>query len=134
MNLLSSLLANWPAIAMIGDNFPTSGKRLGWHDLWAYGVVALVAGAVAAVVILLRNRNDMTKRCDNPAKLFRELCMVHALDGASQRLLTQLAKVRNFEQPAQVFVTPAAFEPATLPPHLRDKAEHLARLRNQLFW
>jgi hypothetical protein len=126
-------VAHLPLLAEIGDNFPVSGKRLGWHDLWAYGIVALVAGAVAAIVILLRNRNDMSQRCDNPWKLFRELCTVHELDRPSQWLLTQIIRARQFEQPAQVFLNPAAFEPTGLPPSLRDKAEQLTRLRNQLF-
>jgi hypothetical protein len=28
-------VAHLPLLAEIGDNFPVSGKRLGWHDLWA---------------------------------------------------------------------------------------------------
>jgi hypothetical protein len=119
--------------AEIGDNFPDSGKRLNWSDLWAYGIVALVAAVVATIVIQLRNRNDMSQRCDNPWKLFRELCLVHNLDRPSQRLLAQVAKARQYEQPAQVFLSPAAFEPAGLPPALRDRAEHLLKLRSQLF-
>ena len=119
--------------AEIGDNFPDSGKRLNWSDLWAYGIVALVAIVVAVIVIRIRNLNDMTQRCDNPWKLFRELCLVHNLDRPSQRLLTQVAKARKYEQPAQVFLSPAAFEPAGLPPNLRDRAEHLLKLRSQLF-
>jgi hypothetical protein len=120
-------------LAEIGDNFPASGRRLNWSDLWAWGIVAVVAAAAAAIVIRLRKQNDMDERCDNPWKLFRELCYVHHLDRASQRLLTQVAKVRKFPQPAQVFLTPAAFEPANLPPSLRDKSDQLLRLRSQLF-
>jgi hypothetical protein len=120
-------------LAEIGDNFPDSGKRLNWSDLWAYGVVALVAAAVALLVVRIRNRNDMTQRCDNPWKLFRELCQVHHLDRQSQRLLAQVAKARRFEQPAQVFLNPAAFEPAGLPAGLRERADHLLRLRSLLF-
>jgi hypothetical protein len=130
VNLLSTLPMT---LAEIGDNFPTSGKRLDWKDLWAYGVVALVAGIVALIVVQLRNRNDMSQRCDNPWKLFRELCLVHNLDRANQRLLVQVTRARGFEQPAQVFLNPASFEPMGLPPSLRDKAEQLARLRSLLF-
>ena len=97
-----------PLLAEIGDNFPNSGPRLNWSDLWAWGVAAVVAAIVAAIVMRVQKRNDMEEYCDNPWKLFRELCQVHALDGASQRLLAQLAQARQFEQPAQVFVSPGA--------------------------
>jgi hypothetical protein len=133
MNAINLLLSMPMTLAEIGDNFPTSGKRLEWKDLWAYGVVALVAGFVALIVVQLRNRNDMTKRCDNPWKLFRELCLVHNLDRTNQRLLVQVTRARGFEQPAQVFLNPASFEPTGLPPSLRDKAEQLAKLRSLLF-
>ena len=33
----------------------------------------------------------MTERCDDPHKLFRELCLAHQLDRASRRLLLHLA-------------------------------------------
>jgi hypothetical protein len=85
------------------------------------------------VVVQLRLRNDMELHCDNPWKLFRELCQVHRLDGPSQRLLAQLARARRLPQPAQIFLTPSAFEPADLPAGLREKADQLLRLRGMLF-
>jgi hypothetical protein len=126
-------LAHPLLLAEIGDNFPTSGPRLNWSDLWAWGVAAIIAAIVAAIVMRIQKRNDMEEYCDNPWKLFRELCRVHNLDHASQRLLTQVAQARKFPQPAQVFLTPAAFEPANLPAALKDKADQLLRLRGQLF-
>jgi hypothetical protein len=130
---MSSIVIAQLLFAEIGDNFPQSGKRLNWSDLWAWGIAAVLAAAVAVVVMRIRKRNDMEERCDNPWKLFRELCLVHNLDGASQRLLAQVAKARRFPQPAQVFLTPGAFEPADLPPALKDRADQLLRLRGQLF-
>jgi hypothetical protein len=130
---MSHIVSQLLLFAEIGDNFPASGRRLNWSDLWAWGIVAVVAALAAVVVIEMRKRNDMEERCDNPWKLFRELCQVHNLDRSSQRLLTQVAKLRRFPQPAQVFLTPAAFEPANLPPSLRDKSDQLLRLRSQLF-
>jgi hypothetical protein len=129
MNLQPPLMI----LAEIGDNFPSSGQRLNWSDLWPYGIAAAVAALITAIVVQIRNRNDMTVRCDNPWKLFRELCQVHGLDGPSQRLLAQLAQARQFEQPAQVFVSPGAFEPTGLPPALRERADQLLRLRGLLF-
>ncbi len=130
--MIASLTSRLP-LAEIGDDFPTSGPRLNWSDLWAWGVAAIVAALLAAIVVQLRKRNDMDERCDNPWKLFRELCRVHNLDGASQRLLAQVARARSFSQPAQVFLTPAAFEIASLPPSLRNRGDQLLRLRGQLF-
>jgi len=130
---MTSLLPHACLLAVIGDNFPDSGERLNWSDLWAYGLAAIAAGIVTAVYMRVRNRNDMTQRCDNPWKLFRELCQVHGLDRASQRLLAQVAKARQFSQPAQVFLSPGALEPAGLPPGLRERADHLLRLRSLLF-
>jgi hypothetical protein len=120
-------------VAEIGDNFPDSGERLNWSDLWAYGIAVVIAAAVALIVMRVRARNDMTQRCDSPWKLFRELCQAHGLDRASQRLLAQVARARQFEQPAQIFLSPGAFEPAGLPPALRERADHLLRLRGLLF-
>jgi hypothetical protein len=130
---MTSLLAAWVVLAEIGDNFPQSGKRLGWSDLWAWGIAAVVCGLVALIVLQIRKRNDMEQRCDNPWKLFRELCQVHNLDRASQRLLAQVARARRLPQPAQIFLTPSAFEPADLPPGLRERADQLLRLRGRLF-
>jgi hypothetical protein len=128
MNLLSFHL-----LAEIGDNFPDSGKRLNWSDLWPYGIAVVVLAAFAAIVARIRRRNDMSERCDDPEKLFRELCLAHRLDGRSARLLAQLAAACGFEQPAQVFLTPASFESARLPAALRSKAPQLAQLRKRLF-
>lgn len=130
---MSAFLAGRLVLAEIGDNFPQSGERLGWSDLWAWGI-AVVVGALAALIVLqIRQRNDMEQRCDNPWKLFRELCQVHNLDRASQRLLAQVARARRLPQPAQIFLTPSAFEPADLPAGLRDRADQLLRLRGRLF-
>jgi len=120
-------------LAEIGDNFPQSGKRLNWSDLWAYGIAAVVVAIVAAIVIYARRRNDMSLPCDSPRKLFRELCQVHNLDRPSQRLLGQLARALRLTQPAQLFLTPAAFEAEQLPPALQGKADQFQRLRRHLF-
>ena len=130
MNLLA--LAH-PLLAEIGDNFPQSGKRLNWSDLWPYGIAVVVVAIVAAIVTKVCRRNDMTERCDDPDKLFRELCRAHQLDRGSVRLLGQLAAHWQLQQPAQVFLTPAAFNPTRLPASLHAKAPQLAKLRTRLF-
>lgn len=119
--------------AEIGDNFPDSGPRLNWSDLWAYGIALVVGAAVTALVMYLRRRNDMSLHCNNSWKLFRELCMIHGLDHPSQRLLVALASVRQFEQPTQVFLAPEAFDAKDLPAEWQSRAGHLRRLKGILF-
>lgn len=125
-------LAAWP-LAEIGDNFPNSGPRLNWSDLWAYGIAVVVGAIVTAIVLYVRRRNDMSLHCNNSWKLFRELCQIHGLDLPSQRLLAALASVRRFEQPTQVFLAPEAFDVSDLPPEWRMSAGHLHRLKQVLF-
>lgn len=120
-------------LAEIGDNFPNSGPRLNWSDLWAYGIAVVVGAIIAAIVMFVRRRNDMTIHCDNSWKLFRELCLIHELDHPSQRLLAALAAARQFEQPTQVFLTPEAFDATDLPPEWQLRTGHLRRLKMILF-
>jgi hypothetical protein len=124
--------AAWP-LAEIGDNFPNSGPRLNWSDLWAYGVAIVIGAIIAALVMFVRRRNDMSIHCNNSWKLFRELCIIHGLDHQSQRLLAALAAVRQFEQPTQVFLTPEAFDAADLPADWQARAGHLRRVKAILF-
>lgn len=130
---MSGLAAYISLLAEIGDNFPDSGKRMNWSDLWPYGIAAVVAAIATAVVMQIRKHNDMTRPCDDPQRLFRELCLAHRLDRGSVRLLTQLAATLRLEQPAQVFLTPAAFEPARLPASLKARSAELKNLRERLF-
>lgn len=126
-------LAFTTLLAEIGDNFPRSGRRLGWSDLTSYGIAVVVAALAVFIAVQFRKRNDMTEMCNKPWKLFRELCQAHGLDGSTQRLLASVAAARQFEQPAEVFVRPEAFAPEGLPPSLRARAEQLDQLRRRLF-
>ena len=130
--MIVNALSSWP-LAEIGDNFPDSGPRLNWSDLWGYGVAVVIGAIIAATVMFVRRRNDMTIHCDNSWKLFRELCLIHELDHPSQRLLAALAEARQFEQPTQVFLTPEAFDAADLPPEWQMRTGHLRRLKMILF-
>ena len=130
---MSGLAAHIPLLAEIGDNFPASGDRQNWSDLWPYGIAAVVAAIATAIVLKVRKHNDMTLPCDDPHRLFRELCLAHKLDRGSARLLAHLATALRLEQPAQIFLTPAAFEPARLPGSLKARAAELKLLRERLF-
>jgi hypothetical protein len=116
-----------------GRGFRGATSQLSWLDLVPYAVAAIVGGVGIALCHWIKKRNDMTESCDDPPKLFRELCTAHRLDRPSRRLLANLAETWQFAQPAQVFVTPTAFEPERLPPNWQKKAAELKRLRERLF-
>lgn len=116
-----------------GRGFRGAASQRSWHDLVPYIVAAIVIGVGYAVYTHLKRRNDMTERCDDPHKLFRELCLAHQLDRPSRRLLLQLAEGHNLTLPAQVFVTPAVFEPVRVPAALRGRIDEIKRLRERLF-
>jgi hypothetical protein len=130
---MSALAAACSLLAEIGDNFPDSGKRLTWSDLWPYGIAAVVAAIAVFAYVQIRKRNDMTLRCDDPQRLFRELCRAHKLGRGSARLLSQLATASQLAQPAQIFLTPAAFDAKSLPASLRPRAAEFKRLQKELF-
>lgn len=116
-----------------GRGFRGAASQRSWHDLVPYIATAIAICVGTAIYSHVKRRNDMTERCDDPHKLFRELCQVHQLDRPSRRLLLQLAEGHNFAQPAQVFVTPAAFEPVRVPAALRGRIDEIKRLRERLF-
>lgn len=116
-----------------GRGFRGASSQRHWTDVIPYAVALALMAAGWALVNYVRRRNDMTERCDDPHKLFRELCLAHRLDRASRRLLLHLAEAARLPQPAQVFLTPSAFDPARLPASLRSRADELERLRERLF-
>ncbi len=116
-----------------GRAFRGATSQLHWTDLIPYVLAAVVAGVSIAVYRYLKRRNDMSLWCNDSQKLFRELCLVHELDRRSQRLLGRLAEAWQFPQPAQVFLTPAAFERERLPEPLQASAAELDQLRKRLF-
>jgi hypothetical protein len=130
---------NWlPLLAQVtreqfGRGFRGATSQLSWFDVVPYVVGAVLIGVVTAAYSHHKRRNDMTERCDDPHKLFRELCQAHQLDRPSRRLLLQLAAGLNFAQPAQVFVSPSAFEAVRVPAALRGRVDELKRIRERLF-
>lgn len=116
-----------------GRGFRGASSQRSWHDLIPYVAVFTVVCVAWAAYGYMKRRNDMTERCSDPHKLFRELSQAHQLDRQSRRLLLALGHALNFAQPAQVFLSPAAFEPGRLPVALRGRADELKRLRERLF-
>jgi hypothetical protein len=116
-----------------GRGFRGATSQRHWSDFIPYIVALVVIGVGASIYSYLKRRNDMTERCDDPQKLFRELCHAHQLDRPSRRLLLQLAAALNLAQPAQVFLMPAAFESVRLPATLRGRVDEFKQLRQRLF-
>jgi hypothetical protein len=116
-----------------GRGFRGATSQRHWTDFIPYIVALVVIGVGAAVYSYLKRRNDMTERCDDPQKLFRELCQAHQLDRPSRRLLLQLAAALNLAQPAQVFLMPGMFEAVRLPASLRGRVDEFKQLRHRLF-
>jgi hypothetical protein len=136
--MTASALAEFCLLAQVsredfGRGFRGATSQLSWTDILPYAAAAILAGLGFAVYQWIKKRNDMTESCDDPHKLFRELCAAHRLDRPSRRLLSLLARTWQFPQPAQVFLTPTAFEPERLPPVLQKKAAELNQLRERLF-
>jgi hypothetical protein len=67
------------------------------------------------------------------AALFRGLCGVHGLDGASRRLLRQIGQHHGVNPLARLFIEPRWLEPKPLEPAFADRREQLAVLREHLF-
>ena len=133
MPATSFLLAQVAPSRKLADGFRSSGFRFAWNDWWPWLLLVAIAVASYVVVKIRRQRSDMSLRCDDPAKLFRELCQAHQLDGASQRLLKQLANAAGHDSSGQIFLAPAAFNADQLPASLQSHATEIARLRTQLF-
>lgn len=136
MNALHSglmLFAQYSKWQRLGDEFRRSGPRMELSDLVPAAIVLsfLIIGAVVAVKIY--QRHDFSKPCDDPGKMFRQLCSAHRLKFGSRRLLMQLAAAREMAHPASVFVTPSAFVVPTLPQHLRKEEVRIKELAARLF-
>jgi len=128
--LLAAQHSHW---RRLGDGLYRSKSRPEFADFLPYLIFAAVLAAVIAVVVLIIKRNDMSESCNDPQKLFRELSRAHRLGRANRRLLSQLATARKLRQPAEVFLSPAAFELSSLPPQLRSQQPRLEKLRERLF-
>ena len=128
-----ALLAQLSRWERLGDGLRGSRSRTDWTDFVPYLILLAFIGIVVALIMRYTKRNDTSQPCDDPQKLFRELCKVHELDGASQRLLRQIADARELQHPAQVFVRPSAFNVDHLPATLQSQSDRVGQLRTQLF-
>jgi hypothetical protein len=130
---LDGLLGQLSHWQRLGDGFRSSANPWQISELAPYLAGLGLAALVGLLVHLWRQRNDMSLRCDNPRKLFRELCQAHRLDAQQRRLLLEAAEAACPHQPALIFLQPQAFAVERLPAALAGRADELASLRERLF-
>lgn len=136
---MNSSVLSWSILAQVsrwerlGDGLHRSRGQTQLADLLPFGIAAAVIGIAVAIVIAIKKRNDFSKPCNDPQKLFRELCRAHKLNRVSQNLLQQLATTFQLDQPAEIFLQPALFNAEHLPQHLQAEAARLQELRQRLF-
>ncbi|NOZ39824.1 MAG: hypothetical protein GXP24_06310 [Planctomycetes bacterium] len=128
--ILFAQISNWQRL---GDGLHRSRRQMDLMELLPLALGLVVVAIVITIVVKVRKRNDMTQRCDDPNKLFRELSLAHNLDRASRNLLWRLAEALQLAQPAEVFLQPAHFQGDRIPQELRDEEAELQELLERLF-
>jgi len=123
------LLAQMSRWQRLGDGLRGPGTRIELSEVLSFGLGLVLVGVIVWIVFYWRKRNDMSQRCDDPRKLFRELCQHHGLNRADRRLLQKLAAIKQLRQPAELFVTPSVFDLAELPVDLDEQKLHALRTR-----
>ncbi len=91
-------------------------------------VLSVVAWRVSRVMAMRDGRSYFS-----PRRLFRDLCRLHELGWSSRLLPQKLARARQLKDPAQLFLEPAWFEPAKIPPRLRPQQGKLGAIKQRLF-
>jgi len=125
------LLAQLSRWQRMGDGLRGPGTRIELSEVLYFCLGLALFGLIVWLLLRWRRWNDMSQRCDDPWKLFRELCQHHGLNRADRRLLQKLVTARQLQQPAKLFVSPSAFNPIDLPADLNE--QKLRNLRARLF-
>ncbi len=131
--LATNLLAQYSRWQRLGDGLHRSRGRMDFMEMLPYLIGLVVIGAGIAAVVAYIKHNDFSKPCNDPSRLFRELCKAHGLDRGNRKLLQQLAAQTGLAEAADVFLTPAVFDAGQLPEQLRAEGERVQELRGQLF-
>ncbi|MBX3433325.1 MAG: hypothetical protein KF847_08395 [Pirellulales bacterium] len=122
MNHATLLVAQIDRFMRLGDGVRSNQYKDSSALVW-FVVIAAAVGLGAMLFLQIRNRNDMSMRCDDPEKLFRELSLVHRLASRSQRTLRQVAETSSLPNVAQAFLTPGAFDVAAARADAQTEAE-----------
>ncbi|MEX0937810.1 MAG: hypothetical protein WDZ59_08105 [Pirellulales bacterium] len=136
---MSGVIWKWIVLAdgarwkSMGSGFRGRSARLDRDDLIT-GVL-LVVGVCVAIAVLkyLIDRNERRQGYNSPRALFRALCKAHGLDGASRRLLRQMADCQGLHHRSRLFLEPDRFDVGRVSPPLQARAEEVMALRDRLF-
>lgn len=128
-----TLLGQYSRWERLGDGLHRSGGKMELTDLLPLVAVIAVLIVIAIVAVVIYKRRDFSKPCDDPQKLFRQLCMVHGINSGHKRLLLQMAAALNLASPATLFVMPSAFRSSALPENLRSEHHRVEELAEKLF-
>jgi hypothetical protein len=122
-------------LAMRPDTIRTWGRfdrPLETHELIVAGIIVLLLGGTL-VWQLLPQRRPRDFNCNNPSRLFTELCRAHRLDRSHRKLLKRLAAAHGLKSAAVLFMEPEYFDATNVPPDLKPSARELRQLRHVLF-
>lgn len=117
----------------LGDGFRHTGPSIELVDLLPAAIVLAIVVVGIIIAVKIYQRSDFSKPCDDPGKMFRQLCAAHQLNFSSRRLLMQLATAYEMSHPAEVFVTPTAFHSDNLPSSLWNEEARIKQLAARLF-
>lgn len=127
------MLADGARWESMGSGFRGRSARLDRDDLIS-GVLLLVGVCVAIAMLKhMLDRHERRQGYNSPRALFRALCKAHGLDGASRRLLRQMANCQGLQHRSRLFLEPDRFDAGRLSPPLQARAEEVIALRDRLF-
>lgn len=133
LSVIFPIVAQLSKWERLGDGLRKTGGHRELIDLWPIALLGVLFAGAAYAIVVWRRRNDFTRRCNDPEKLFRELCHTHELEKEDHQLLRQLAAARELASPASIFLQPSALAAGTLPEELRPHASRLSELQRQIF-
>ena len=117
-------------ISDLGRRFRHGGSSIDATQVTIF--VVAIAALIGGAFVLSRYVNDK-RPCNNPSKLFRELCGVHKLAWGERRLLSQVASSHQLESPALAFTDPNLFDTTKLHPSLKKRADQVQQLGKRIF-
>ena len=134
MNLSFALLADKADIwRELGSGFQGEKSGLSFNDVMLLvSVIALVCMSFWMLARVMA-KQDRKQGFNNPKELFKSLCQAHGLSRGEQSLLKQLARQKQLELPARVFLEPGMFQPDNLPTDLKAQAARYQSLGKRLF-
>ena len=128
-----NLLAEVSRIESMGRKFRGGRTKFDADNVWVGLLVLFGMVVVFWFLSRLKDRQESSRRVNNPRKLFRELCKAHGLKFFQRRLLKQVARWQRLARPAKLFLEPERLEPRNLSPRLRARQDELAVIGKKLF-